>query len=119
MTLRPGACASLALSALLLAPGARADHESGFAPEHGKMATADATPVPPGAAELEVAYAPTWSGGAWGAFDRGSSRTHSLSATVVTGVRDGIDASMSGGFGAALEPGASSRGTSDAEAALR
>lgn len=70
------------------------------APEHGKAATADASPVDRGAFEAEVAYGPTFNdpGGVSG-FDRASSGyAHGLAGTLTYGAYPDVDVKLSTGF---------------------
>jgi hypothetical protein len=90
------------LLAALLALPAAAGAEAPPAPEHGKAATADASPVDPGVLEAELGYAPAWNNRGGGAgFDvaeRGS--VHDLSGTLTYGVVSDVDLKLSTGFAA-------------------
>jgi hypothetical protein len=100
------ACCRLAL---LLAAGASAradDPESagaaGSAPDHGKAATCDATPVEAGAAEIELGYAPTWD--ARGAPGGGAASTHGFTAALTYGALPGVDVRLAAGLASTSEP---------------
>ena len=96
----PGAAAAAPSSG----PDITAEVELGaapeFAPEHGKAATADASPVAPGALELEIAYAPIWNdGGAAAGFAQAQAGyTHALDATATYGVVRDVDVKVSSVF---------------------
>jgi hypothetical protein len=87
-----------ALLALLLATPAAT--LAADAPEHGKAATADASPVDAGGVEAELGYAPVWNvrsaARGFEAAERGS--THGFAATVTAGVLPDVDVKLSGGF---------------------
>ncbi len=68
-------------------------------PDHGKMATEEATPVGDGAVEVEAAYNPTFSNRGTGGFDRSApSRTHAFSLAVFYGATEHLDVKVGGGF---------------------
>jgi len=52
------------------APARAASEAEALAVEHGKLSTADATPVDPGRVELEFGYAYAWSRRDWNASGR-------------------------------------------------
>lgn len=96
---RSARAAALALSLPLSALAADADVDA-VAPEHGKAATADASPVDRGAVEAELGYAPSFNdrGGAAG-FDRAApGYTHGLAGTLTAGVLPDVDVKLSAGF---------------------
>lgn len=70
------------------------------APEHGKAATADASPVDPGVLEAEIGYAPAWNDrGGMGGFDRADDgHVHGFGGTLTYGVAPNVDVKLSGGF---------------------
>jgi hypothetical protein len=105
--MRPTSCL---LTVLLSAPAAAiasgdrsaAPDLAPAGPEHGKAATADASPVEPGVLEAEICYGPTWNdrGGTAG-FDRsGPGGAHVFTATVTRGLVQDVDVRLSVGFGA-------------------
>lgn len=70
----------------------------GEAPEHGKAATADASPVDRGALEAEVAYGPTFNDrGGVSRFDP-SGYAHGLAGTLTYGAYPDVDLKLSTGF---------------------
>lgn len=75
------------------------------APEHGKAATADASPVDPGVLEVEVGYAPVWSerGGVAGFHLAENAFAHGFGGTLTYGVVSGLDVKLSSGFGAVYD----------------
>jgi hypothetical protein len=94
------AIAVLAAGALL-APAARAQAAG---PDHGKMATEEATPVGDGAIEIEAAYSPTLANRGTGGFERSADGyTHSFSLGVFYGVSEHLDVKVSGGFADTLD----------------
>jgi hypothetical protein len=97
-SLRPAVLSAL----LLLASKGRADADAPEAapPDHGKMATEDATPAGAGAVEVEAAWSPTRTNRGSGSFERSASgHSHSFSLAVLYGVSDDLDVKVSGGFG--------------------
>lgn len=101
-SLRPAALATL----LLLASSGRADADGseGAPPDHGKMATEDATPAGAGVVEVEAAWSPTRTTRGSGSFERSASgHSHSFSMAVLYGVTDDLDVKVSGGFGYAVD----------------
>lgn len=88
----------LAHPAAVLASGDGAPAD--IAPEHGKAATADASPVDPGTVEVEVGYAPSWNvrGGSRGFDPAEPGYTHGLAATVTYGAIRDLDVKLSAGF---------------------
>lgn len=92
--------AALATGALLPA-AARAEAAP---PDHGKMATEEATPVGDGAIEVEAAYAPSLTNRGAGGFERSAhGHTHSASLGVFYGVSEHLDVKVSGGFADTLD----------------
>jgi len=71
------------------------------APEHGKAATADASPVDPGVLEVELGYAPVWNehGGVAGFHLAENAFAHGFGGTLTYGVVAGLDVNLSTGFG--------------------
>ncbi|MFL5271065.1 MAG: hypothetical protein ACJ79E_03210 [Anaeromyxobacteraceae bacterium] len=83
------------------APGADATGTGpGLAIEHGKAATADASPVEPGALEVEIGYAPVWNdrGGSRGFLASRAAHTHAFTTALTYGVRPDVDVKVVGGF---------------------
>jgi hypothetical protein len=90
------------------APAALADGDpeiaarpSPVAVEHGKAAPADASPVDPGVVELELSYAPLWSGDLLGAGPGAS--THAWSLAAAYGVAPDVDVAIAGTFASARD----------------
>ncbi len=101
MTLRLSLLALLlATPAAPLADAALEAADDDGAPEHGKAATADASPVDRGVVEAELVYAPVWNNrGATGGFDAAQAGyTHGVAATVTAGVARDVDVRLSAGF---------------------
>ena len=102
---------NLLLSLLLLASPAAAladDHdlpEAGYAPEHGKAATADASPVDPGVLEAELGYAPVWNdrGGRRGFDVAEAGHVHGFGGTLTYGVAPDVDVKLAGGIGSVYD----------------
>jgi hypothetical protein len=96
--LRPAAAAALLLAAALArASGAGEDSP---APDHGKVATEDATPAGAGTLEVEAAYSPTFTHRGSGSFERSArGHSHALTLAALYGVADDLDVKISGGFG--------------------
>jgi hypothetical protein len=101
-----------AMLAMLSVPASAQDDDPGAeapppALEHGKAATADASPVDPGAVEVEIGYSPVWNGagGARGFVRSAPGSLHAFSATVTYGVAPGVDAKVCGGFGSIHDEG--------------
>jgi hypothetical protein len=94
----PHPALAVALSAIALASAARADGaQAAFTPEHGKAATCDASPVDPGAVEVEVSYAPSWE-------DRAEpGHAHALTAAVTFGLAPDVDVRLAGGAAAVYD----------------
>ncbi len=105
-------------SALLLSLGARADAPDGAfrsaqrepapapaaGPDHGKMATEEATPVGDGMIEVELAYGPSLTHRGGGAFDESEhAHAHAYSIGVFYGVTEHLDVKVAGGFGYAAD----------------
>jgi hypothetical protein len=96
---------------LALAPAAalaQEDFDETLAPvalEHGKAATADASPVDPGAVEAEIGYAPTRNdrGGSSGFDVADEGHQHSLIGTVTYGVAPDVDANIGFAFGSVYD----------------
>jgi hypothetical protein len=95
---------------LLLSPAARATElDDGplfppAGPDHGKMATEEATPVGAGAVEIETAYSPTIANRGTGGFDRsGDGRTHAFSLAFFYGVNEHLDVKVGSGFANTLD----------------
>jgi hypothetical protein len=91
-------------------------------PEHGKAFCNDATPVEPGSAEIELAYAPSW----WavtGDVGRAQGSAHPLVLAVGLGLVPGLDVRVAAGWAARAELAAgipqSGYGLSDTAVALR
>jgi len=76
--------------------------EDGGGPEHGKLATADATPVDPGHFELEPSYAATIVRREWDDKRRLArdcrARIHDLSLSLTAGVAKDVDLKAAWGF---------------------
>jgi hypothetical protein len=86
---------ALITAGVLLPAAARAQ---GATPDHGKMATEEATPVGDGAVEIEAAYNPTFTNRGTGGFERSADgRTHALSLGVFYGVSEHLDVKVSAG----------------------
>ena len=93
----------LSLALLLLLPGVAAPDDLP-APEHGKLATSDATPVDPGALEVELSYEPSWNLRGAGSFARSAAgHARVLGLGVTYGLRHGVDVSASGGWASAYD----------------
>jgi Putative MetA-pathway of phenol degradation len=107
--MKPTTSLLAAMLATLSVPASAQDDDAAPAPalEHGKAATADASPVDPGALEFEVGYSPLWSGaGGTRGFVRGAPASlHAFSATLTHGVAPGVDAKVSAGFGSIHDEG--------------
>lgn len=68
-------------------------------PDHGKMATEEATPVGHRAIEVEAAYSPSLTSRGSGSFDRSPrGHSHAYSLAVFYGVTEHLDAKVAGGF---------------------
>jgi hypothetical protein len=90
------------LAALLLAAAsARAGEVTAVpGPDHGKMATEEATPIGDGAIEIEAAYSPSLTSHGSGSFDRSAhGHSHGYSLAVFYGVTEHLDVKVGGGFG--------------------
>lgn len=73
-------------------------------PDHGKMATEEATPVGDGAIEVEFAYGPTLTHRGSGDFDRSAhAHAHAYTLGVFYGVTEHLDVKVAGGFGYAVD----------------
>jgi hypothetical protein len=101
LTLRPLAAAALALlasNALAAEPGPAAAAPPD-APDHGKMATEEATPIGLRAVEVEAAWAPTLTNRGSGSFERSAhGHAHAFSLGVFYGVTEHLDVKVAGGF---------------------
>jgi len=72
--------------------------------EHGKISTADATPVGRHAMEIELSYGPTWTRSGFGGFERtGPSQTHPVELAFTYGIRDDLDLTITMGYGTAYD----------------
>jgi hypothetical protein len=71
-----------------------------FSPEHGKVNTADATPVGAQIVEFEISYAPTWAvRRGWASFRDGrTSYEHTFGLAVTYGLTPDIDATFATGY---------------------
>ncbi len=80
--------------------GQEPTRRSALAPEHGKAAVADASPVDPGAVEVEIGYAPVWNtrGRTFGFDDAASAHTHGFGAALTYGVLPDLDVRVGAGF---------------------
>ncbi|MFC1641977.1 hypothetical protein ACFL5O_04710 [Myxococcota bacterium] len=72
-----------------------------WASEHGKVNTADATPVGARVLELELSYAPSWAWRrGWGSFeDSPAAYEHMLGLSATWGPTDDLDLSLKSGYG--------------------
>lgn len=87
-----------ALAALMLSTPAAARAQSA-GPDHGKMATEEATPVGAGAVEIEAAYAPSLTTDGGGAFDHAAhAHVHGFSLGVFYGVTEHLDVKVAAGL---------------------
>jgi hypothetical protein len=96
----------LATPALAVADALEDDAaEAAPAPEHGKAATADASPVDRGALEAELGYTPVWNnrGGRAGFDVSDAGRVHALTGTLTYGAAPDVDVKLAGGFGSAYD----------------
>jgi hypothetical protein len=107
-----------ALAAVLTAAAARADDSSDGpppGPDHGKMATEDATPVGEGVLEVEAAYSPSRANHGWGGFERSEhAHAHGWSLTAAYGVSEHLDVKLGLGAGYVVDlndPGGATRGS--------
>ncbi|MBI5069595.1 MAG: transporter [Deltaproteobacteria bacterium] len=113
---------------LLLGPVARADPSPGLpdspppGPDHGKVATCDATPVGAGRLEIELAYSPALTQRGMGGFERSThAHTQALVFSLTHGLADDVDVRLAAGVGEAMErtaPGQSRTGTGATDLAL-
>lgn len=89
------------LFGLTLPPHARAAEDS-LAIEHGKINTADASPVDPGHFEIEPSFSATSSKRYWdnsgNSHGRGLYREHNLGLSATAGVVDNLDVNISTGY---------------------
>jgi len=95
-------CAVMAFSALLLfvpSAGFAAEEES---PEHGKINTADASPVDSGHYEVEASYNYAWAKHLWDnngdSHARGFTREHAAGLSLTAGIIDNLDINISGDY---------------------
>lgn len=73
-------------------------------PDHGKMATEEATPVGDGAIEVEVAYGPSLTHSGGGDFDPSAhGHTHAYTLGLFYGLTEHLDVKIAGGFGYAMD----------------
>lgn len=73
-------------------------------PDHGKMATEEATPVGGGAIEVEVAYGPTLTHRGTGDFDpSGHAHAHAFTLGVFYGLTEHLDVKVASGVGYAMD----------------
>jgi hypothetical protein len=101
----------LVAAVLLLTASARAeqlDDDAPLAPvpgpDHGKMATEDATPVGAGAIEVEAAYSPTLTSQGSGSFEPSAhGHAHAFSLAMVYGLTEHLDVKVASGFGYAMD----------------
>lgn len=75
--------------------------------EHGKAATADASPVDPGLLEAEIGYTPSWNdrGGSLGFDHAEDAHQHALFGTVTWGVAPDVDVNVGATVGAIYDAG--------------
>jgi hypothetical protein len=96
-------CRATLLSAVLLANAAAHAAEPASAapgPDHGKMATEEATPIGDGAIEVEAAYSPSLTTEGSGSFvPSAHAHSHGYSLAVFYGVTEHLDVKLGGGFG--------------------
>lgn len=111
---------ALVVAALLLAPAAgfpqdEPDGPSAPAPDHGKVATDDATPAGAGTRELELAYLPSVTHHGGGRFEEAAhAHVNAFAVTALYGVTDDLDLKVTGGFAHAMDrsdPSAATRGS--------
>lgn len=105
-------------AALLLASAARAqapDEPSPPAPDHGKVATDDATPAGAGTREVELAYVPSVTHHGGGRFEQAAhAHVNAFAVTALVGVTDDLDLKLTGGFAHAMDrsdPAMATRGS--------
>jgi hypothetical protein len=103
-----------ALAAALAAPAARG-HGEPPAPDHGKVATEDATPVGAGVVEVEAAYSPNVTNRGWGSFERSAhAHAHGFSLSAAYGVSEDLDLKVGLGAGYVVDlsdPAGATRGS--------
>jgi hypothetical protein len=88
-----------ACAVAIAAPGAALGPVSDApAPEHGKLATGDATPVGAGMLELELGYAPSFGHEATAAGSSAWGDEHALAVAATYGLSDHLDARLAIGF---------------------
>jgi hypothetical protein len=107
-------------AALLLVPAAGAAQEQPdgpppAAPDHGKVATDDATPAGAGTRELELGYLPSVTHHGGGSFERAAhAHVNAFSVTALYGVTGDLDLKVTGGFAHAMDrsdPSVATRGS--------
>ena len=73
-------------------------------PDHGKVATDDATPAGAGVLEVEAAYGPSLTHAGGSGFDHAAhAHSHAFTLGVVYGVTDQLDVKVGSGFGYAVD----------------
>jgi len=72
------------------------------APEHGKAATADASPVDRGVVEVEFSYTPAWNDRGFDSADAGYA--HGFAGTLTYGAATDVDVKLSTGFASVYAP---------------
>lgn len=73
-------------------------------PDHGKVATDDATPAGAGALEVEAAYGPSLTHAGGSGFDRSAhAHSHAFTLGVLYGVTDHLDVKVGSGLGYAVD----------------
>jgi hypothetical protein len=73
-------------------------------PDHGKMATEEATPVGDRAVEVEASYAPSLTHRGSGSFERSAhGHTHAFGLGVFYGLTEHLDVKVAGGFANAMD----------------
>jgi hypothetical protein len=91
-------------------------------PDHGKMATEEATPVGDGAIEVEAAYSPSFTNRGAGPFERSAhGQMHAFSIGVFYGITEHLDVKVAGGFAGTKnlsDPSGPTRGQGATDAAL-
>ncbi len=86
------------------APAAGPAQPPSAGPDHGKVATDDATPAGAGALELEAAYGPSLTHQGTGDFEHvAHAHAHTFTLAVLYGVTDHLDVKVSSGFGRAMD----------------
>lgn len=99
--------AAAAAALVLHASSGSAAPSADPAPDHGKMATEEATPVGLRAIEVEASYSPTLLHRGSGSFDRsGSGYAHAASLAVFYGLTEHLDVKVAGGLEYAVDDAA-------------